>query len=98
MTRKELEQGYRGEIEYQKHMLENLGRWMNLWFMVAGIGIVLIYSLRSRMFFLVCGIILVSVGVLGMLIFGCGIYHGRRNLQLVVNDFEYRMRTFEKKK
>ena len=70
MTKEQLEQGYLKEIEYQKHMLENLSRWMNLWFMLVGIGVVLIYSLRTETFFLVCGIVAVSVGILGMLVFG----------------------------
>jgi hypothetical protein len=86
MTKEQLEQGYLKEIEYQKHMLENLSRWMNLWFMLVGIGVVLIYSLRTETFFLVCGI--VAVGILGMLVFGCGIYHGNKNLKLVIEDFE----------
>ena len=69
MTKEQLEQGYRKEIEYQRHMLENLSRWMNLWFMLVGIGVVLIYSLSKETFFLVCGIVAVSVGILGMLVF-----------------------------
>ena len=88
MTKEQLEQGYLKEIEYQKHMLENLSRWMNLWFMLVGIGVVLIYSLITETFFLVCGIVAVSVGILGMLVFGCGIYHGNKNLKLVIEDFE----------
>ena len=88
MTKEQLEQGYLKEIEYQKHMLENLSRWMNLWFMLVGIGVVLIYSIRTETFFLVCGIVAVSVGILGMLVFGCGIYHGNKNLKLVIEDFE----------
>lgn len=88
MTKEQLEQGYRKEIEYQRHMLENLSRWMNLWFMLVGIGVVLIYSLSKEMFFLVCGIVAVSVGILGMLVFGCGIYHGNKNLRLVIEDFK----------
>ena len=88
MTKEQLEQGYLKEIEYQKHMLENVSRWMNLWFMLVGIGVVLIYSLRTETFFLVCGIVAVSVGILGMLVFGCGIYHGNKNLKLVIEDFE----------
>lgn len=88
MTKEQLEQGYLKEIEYQKHMLENLSRWMNLWFMLVGIGVVLIYSLGTETFFLVCGIVAVSVGILGMLVFGCGIYHGNKNLRLVIEDFE----------
>ena len=92
MTKEQLEQGYRKEIEYQKHMLENLSRWMNLWFMLVGIGVVLIYSLKTETFFLICGIVAVSVGILGMLAFGCGIYHGNKNLKLVIEDFEEKVK------
>lgn len=48
----------------------------------------LIYSLSKETFFLVCGIVAVSVGILGMLVFGCGIYHGNKNLRLVIEDFK----------
>ena len=30
MTEQELIQGYETEIHYQKHMIENLGRWFTL--------------------------------------------------------------------
>ena len=61
---------------------------MNLWFMLVGIGVVLIYSLSKETFFLVCGIVAVSVGILGKLVFGCGFYHGNKNLRLVIDDFK----------
>lgn len=43
MTEQELIQGYETEIQYQKHMIENLGRWFSLFFTIASIGLVLIY-------------------------------------------------------
>ena len=80
MTEQELIQGYETEIHYQKHMIENLGRWFSLFFTIASIGLVLIY------FFV--GIILSVIGILAMLVFGYGIYKGRLNLQKVIDDFE----------
>lgn len=38
MTEQELIQGYETEIQYQKHMIENLGRWFSLFFTIASIG------------------------------------------------------------
>ena len=37
MTEQELIQGYETEIHYQKHMIENLGRWFSLFFTIASI-------------------------------------------------------------
>ena len=45
---------------------------MNLWFMLVGIGVVDLF-VKNGSVFLVCGIVAVSVGILGMLVFGCGI-------------------------
>ena len=58
MTEKEL-QNYTNEINYQKHMLENLGRYLNLMFLVASIGLVLIYVFHSKnLFITIVGFIL----------------------------------------
>ena len=43
VTKQELVNGYETEIKYQRHMLENLGRWFSLLFITASIGVVLIY-------------------------------------------------------
>ena len=45
LTEKEFIKGYENEIAYQKHMIENLGRWFTLMFIIASIGVVLIYLL-----------------------------------------------------
>ena len=37
-TRQELIKGYETEIRYQRHMLENLGRWFSVLFLMASIG------------------------------------------------------------
>ena len=89
MTEQELIQGKKTEIHYQKHMIENLGRWFSLFFTIASIGLVLIYFFRqTNMILFIVGIILAVIGILAMLVFGYGIYKGRLNLQKVIDDFE----------
>ena len=34
VTKQELVNGYETEINYQRHMLENLGRWFSLLFII----------------------------------------------------------------
>ncbi|AXQ77731.1 DUF202 domain-containing protein [Streptococcus chenjunshii] len=96
MTKQEMVQGYEEEINYQKHMLENLGRWFSLFFILASIGIVLYYFFSASLFGLVTGLILTSLGILGMLIFGYGIYKGRLNVQKVIADFELKLSHLQK--
>ena len=93
MTEQELIQGYETEIQYQKHMIENLGRWFSLFFTIASIGRVLIYFFcQTNLIAFVLGIILAVLGILAMLVFGYGIYKGRLNLQRVIDDFEEKLR------
>lgn len=88
MTSKEL-QNYTNEINYQKHMLANLGRFMNVSFLVASIGIVLIYVFNSKnLFITIVGIILLVMGVLASLVLGLGIRNGRANVNKVIDDLE----------
>ena len=55
MTEQELIQGYETEIHYQKHMIENLGRWFSLFFAIASIGLVLIYLFHeTNLLALIC--------------------------------------------
>ena len=59
MTEQELIQGYETEIHYQKHMIENLGRWFSLFFTIASIGLVLIYFFRqTNMILFIVGTVL----------------------------------------
>mgnify|MGYP007094735789 CR=1 FL=1 len=91
VTKQELVNGYETEIKYQRHMLENLGRWFSLLFIIASIGVVLIYLFhKSFLPLLILGILLALVGILGMIVFGYGIYRGRINLQKVIDDFNQR--------
>ena len=93
MTEQELIQGYETEIQYQKHMIENLGRWFSLFFTITSIGLFLIYFFRqTNLIAFVLGIILAVLGILTMLVFGYGIYKGRLNLQRVIDDFEEKLR------
>ncbi|MGT2929950.1 DUF202 domain-containing protein [Streptococcus dentasini] len=91
LTEKEFITGYEKEIAYQKHMIENLGRWFTLMFLIASIGIILVYLLSAYLVVRIIGIVLIILGVLGMLLFGYGIYKGRLNVQKVIDDFEEKM-------
>lgn len=92
VTKQELVNGYETEINYQRHMLENLGRWFSLLFIIASIGVVLIYLFhKSFLPFLILGILLALIGILGMIVFGYGIYRGRINLQKVIDDFNQKL-------
>ena len=92
VTKQELVNGYETEIKYQRHMLENLGRWFSLLFIIASIGVVLIYLFHKNFLpLLILGILLALVGILGMIVFGYGISRGRINLQKVIEDFNQKL-------
>lgn len=92
LTEKEFIKGYENEITYQKHMIENLGRWFTLMFIIASIGVVLIYLFSANLVGFTIGIVLTALGFLAMLVFGYGIYKGRLNVQKIVDDFEEKLR------
>ena len=76
-------------------MLENLGRWMTLLLAVASLGFVLIYFFHNtNIILLIIGFVLMISGSLGMLLFGYGIYRGRKNIAKVINDFELKLQSF----
>lgn len=89
----EIIKGYKQEIAYQKHMIENLGRFLSLSVMIAAIGIMLVYffPFQNNAFLCVIGWILFVIGVLAMLLFGYGIYRGRKNVNLVIEDLNRRL-------
>ncbi|WEV44598.1 DUF202 domain-containing protein [Streptococcaceae bacterium ESL0687] len=94
MNQDELISGYQNEINYQKHMMNNLGRWFSLLFVLASIGLLLIYFFRqSNIFLFLMGCILAIIGILGMLLFGYGIFKGRKNLNLLIDDFQEKITT-----
>lgn len=95
MTKSEVINGYQTEIAYQKHMIENLGRWLTLLFLVASIGFLLIYFFRQTNLILsILGYVLAFVGVFGMLLFGYGIYRGKQNVVKLIDDFEMKLQSF----
>ena len=85
LTEKEFIKGYENEIAYQK-------RWFTLMFIIASIGVVLIYLFSANLVGFTIGIVLTALGFLAMLVFGYGIYKGRLNVQKVVDDFEEKLR------
>ena len=89
MLTKELLLQYEKEVQYQKHMLENLSRWFTLLLALAGTGVVLTYFFHQGFFplFLLV-ILLIALGLLGMLLFGYGIYKGRLNLHKLIDLVE----------
>ena len=73
MTKSELIRCYETEITYQKHMLENLGRWMTLFLAVTSLGFLLIYFFNKHIILLILGFVLMISGSIEMLLFGYGI-------------------------
>lgn len=93
MTEQELIEGYETEIAYQKHMIENLGRWFSLLFLIASIGCTLFYFFhKDSLIWAILSGILIILGLLGMLLFGYGIYKGQKNVNRVIDDFEEKVR------
>lgn len=89
MLTKELLLQYEKEVQYQKHMLENLSRWFTLLLALAGTGVFLTYFFHQGFFPLfLLGILLIALGLLGMLLFGYGIYKGRLNLHKLIDLVE----------
>ncbi|EEJ70965.1 hypothetical protein [Lactobacillus ultunensis] len=97
MTIEEMQNGYKKEVAYQKHMLRNLGYWFQLFLTTSAIGLVLIYYFyKSTLLLFVIGIVLMIVGVLGMLIFGYASWRGRKNVSLVIKDYENKIAEIKK--
>lgn len=93
MLSKEIIEGYETEISYQKHMIENLGRWLSLFLLISSIGIVWLYFFYQTSIFLqAIGYFLLFLGIFGMSIFGYGIYKGKKNLQTIIFHFEQKIK------
>ena len=91
-TRQELIKGYETEIRYQRHMLENLGRWFSVLFLMASIGGLLIYFFhQTSLLFLILGSLIALFGLVGMLLVGYGMYRGRANLQKVIQAYQQKL-------
>ncbi len=79
---------YENEIAYQKHMIENLHRWQTLFFLLSGVFIVLLYFFHQNTVALVFLIILTVLAVIAGLVFGQGIYNGRKNVNKIIDEYE----------
>lgn len=80
--------GYQDEIVFQKQMLHNLQRWQSLLSMVVGIGVLMMYFFRQQNVWLLgTGIALTVIGILLILTIGYGIYHGKKNLEVVIRRY-----------
>lgn len=93
MTKQRIIEGYETEIAYQKHMIENLGRWFSLLFIIAGIGVVIFIFFNGHILLKILGLLLVLIGSLGMLLFGYGIYKGKQNVSKVIDDLEQTLKS-----
>ncbi|MGT2833250.1 hypothetical protein [Streptococcus halotolerans] len=92
MTNQKMIKGYETEIAYQKHMIENLGRWFSLFFIVSSIGVVLFALFHLvNLWVTALGLVLIIIGSIGMLLFGYGIYRGKKNVSKVIEDFEIKL-------
>ncbi len=89
---KRLYNAYMEEIAYQKHMLQNVQRWLSLSFLISTIGVLIAYMYAAASLVIaIIGYLLVFVGVLSTLTFGLGFYRGRKNVNKVIDEFENRV-------
>lgn len=87
---KEEEQVYINEITYQKHMIDNLGRWLTLSILVSSIGVLLVYFYYAKLFLRIIGIAMIFIGVLAAYTFGMGVYKGTKNVNKIIDDYEFK--------
>ncbi|CAM2975116.1 PTS fructose transporter subunit IA [Streptococcus agalactiae LMG 14747] len=93
MTNREMIKGCETEIADQKHMIDNLGRWFSLFFVISSIGVVLFSIFHQlNLWVMVLGLVLAIIGSLGMILFGYGIYRGKKNVSKVIEDFQLKLR------
>ncbi|ALB29798.1 PTS fructose transporter subunit IA [Companilactobacillus heilongjiangensis] len=98
MTFQEMKDGYEQEVTYQKHMLKNLGYWFQLFTILGGIGIVLIYFYHAQSSWLkILGIVLLVLGAFGMLLFGYSGWKGQQNVNALIDDYESKVDYLHKK-
>lgn len=85
--------GYENEISYQKHMIENLHRWQNLLFMISAMTVVMLYFFHRNIILTVLLVIVAVLAVLGVFVFGMGIYKGQRNVNKVIDAYASFLKT-----
>lgn len=89
MENQVLIEAYENEISYQKHMIDNLGRWFALFFLVSSIGAMLAYLFHNKnLILLILGVVLILLGILGMMLFSYGINKGKKNIAKVIDSLE----------
>ncbi|WDF82602.1 DUF202 domain-containing protein [Lacticaseibacillus pabuli] len=97
MTIDEMREGYEKEVAYQKHMLRNLGYWFQLFTIISGCGLVLIYFFHGKTLWLtIMGWVFFVIGGLGMFMFGYTGWRGQKNVQAVVADYEAKINHLQK--
>lgn len=83
-----IDKGYKNEIIFQRQMIRNLQRWQSFLSMIVGVGIVLTYLFRQHHLWLfVAGITCATVGLLLILAVEYAIYHGKKNLDKVIDQY-----------
>lgn len=87
MTNEEMIRGYEVEIQYQKHMLENIGRWFSLAFLITSVSLIVLYFFHTQLLPTIIGTIFAFVGGFAMLLFGYVSYKGKKNFDNLVADF-----------
>ncbi|PCH10679.1 hypothetical protein A9Y57_01969 [Streptococcus parauberis] len=92
MTDKNVVKGYETEISYQKHMIENLERWFSTLLLTSSVAVALLFILlHQNSIFKVIEIVLLLISVLGMIVIGRGIYNGKRNINMIITEFEKKL-------
>ena len=79
-----IDKGYKNEIIFQRQMIRNLQRWQSFLSMIVGVGIVL---RQHHLWLFVAGITCATVGLLLILAVGYAIYHGKKNLDKVIDQY-----------
>lgn len=92
MTDKNVVKGYETEISYQKHMIENLERWFSILLLTSSVAVALLFILlHQNSIFKVIEIVLLLLSVLGMIVIGRGIYNGKRNINMIITEYEKKL-------
>lgn len=97
MTIQEMKTGYEEEVAYQKHMLKNLGYWIQLGTVTSGIGIVISYLYHQNLWLYILGISLFILGALLTITFSYVGWKGQQNIRAVVDDYDQKIKYFQHK-
>lgn len=81
-------QAYIEEINYQKHQLNRLKKYLRNSMLVSSVAVCLIIYAQKRTGILVLGIILLVLSILISLVIGLAIRNGSRNLEKIIEIVE----------